>query len=273
MVSYCTFNVPRNIALGIVGSSNLLLCEGLSMRFPISPAQLHQMPLEISIARVVGTASNAHKFYETFGNITHTEKMIMGISYHDVPSVNQIHDAGLRHSLAHLPMKKTMAFVLDRPILTQIGIQAETPACRIDSFGDNDGKDVEVPESARMAIAENVHMMCHRPPVWTNDYDPDNIHQFFRTIPSGFVYDNLVRQARNRRLYQDHRERAAEEARVKAYADNNKDLSAWEEAKVDLDDPSTYPVPETRRHFGDNPEPLAPRPSDPPKIGPKPHLL
>ena len=143
------FTIGKGCVFGLIDDGKpicRLLGEQVQVSFPIDAKVWQQSPSMIKIGRFVGFYDDMAEFYRRTSNIANKSKMWFAVDplYGDV--------------------NPKLAFVLDRPVLTSVGITASTPTKSFDATTENR------PSSGRMSISENVQIMCADVPEQMEDF-------------------------------------------------------------------------------------------------------
>jgi len=231
-----------------MGMSGVGLCMSASCAEPGGLAE--RGSTEVRIENLYGVMSQADGVF-LLANIEHRYDAILGFLTLNQP------DLGLAstESLAVYPsreldwqLKRTGWFGLrlKRPVILSAGTdwlsQSISPMTRIDAYGINGGKDIEVPASARVAKISNLRMVSSDLPTWLPHQELNDYMQACPMVRSDFDYDHLTSDYHARRSQQTPAERQAEEEAVQNYANDNRDTTAWDRAADQLKtfDPSHY---------------------------------
>ncbi len=206
-------NWAQNCIVGIKGRHSSLLAKGVTITYPTNPEQLHSFPCEIVLHTLVGPYDQVTSFLHAFSDIANQLELVVYVRNSDNKN----------------------ALLYTRPVMLSTGPMIVTRGESFDVYGINGGDPIPVPASARMALAENVKLMCVRAPSVTS---LDTVEAMsYRDIPKS-PYDLHEMMRLHEELYakMTPAERLAYDAKVRKASDGNKDLSAWGNC-LDASDP------------------------------------
>lgn len=177
----------------------------------------HRSETIVRIDQLSGTVDAMDGFLGVLGNLGHDEDVIFSNAF-------------------WLKEELKLAFAFRRPVLVSVAKPWYTPKTRIDAYGHNGGEDIVVPDTARMITVQDVVLVSCDVPRSVRDVAQLQEEWFHkrRMKPSGFDYDRIEREYIERRKKMTPEQIKVEEERLAAYADQNKDLSAWERAAGQL---------------------------------------
>lgn len=190
---------------------------------------------EIRINRLHGVMSDVEDFFE-LSNLEHECQLILAVAFRDKPGTltprSSIRDTFTFFEMFDKEPQFGMRFT--RPVITSVRLRGNTPGTRIDAYGINAGKDIEIPMDARMGTLSGIEMFSGGCPTWIARQELDEFFVCRVGRPSSFDYNKLQAEYMARRSRQTPAENLAEDQAVIEYAGKNFDASAWERASDQL---------------------------------------
>ena len=214
------YEISKSCVFGLIDDGKPI-CRLLGQQVGLTYAQnakvWQQVNCMLRVGRLYGPHADMTEFLRRLGDIANKSEMWFAID-------------PLREDA-----DKT-AFLLNHPVLTNVGMSVSTAARVCDAYGHNGGRPIETPEHARMMICEKLQFMCA--------FVPERLTNFkipYNHPPFGLEVGSSTRN----NPYGDPRisgEQITQEQALLA-SEANRDLDAWGRASVVLESKSTYPAP------------------------------
>ena len=225
-----------HVALCRPGKPSHLLGNRITIDLPQDERCLSREPLIVKIDTLTGSAQDVEELINIFSDITHTEKLTLALLLEN----SQLKEAREKYNayLRSLQIGGTGAtfevtncvWVIDRPILTSIGVCYSTPKRRIDAYGGNNGKDIITDDKDRVSIVSDIQFHCMSSPVLQEK--EQLMSHFLLPVPYSKANENHV--TRNKTIDWEAVDQYAREG--------HSEENVWEKAGIDLKDPDTYPA-------------------------------